>query len=280
MLLLMTYLQSMMEQSRLTRLAIIISHWPKPFFFLSMRFHCVFTSTISKLHIRAALNFLGQRVTAPSDPKSKGARTPMTSSVNHSRTSFFNSCLLCLVLYVSNNIYFLFRSKGKRLPIDKAEIVPAVQFSSKASSLPKSPPPPPKQPPPPPQLKRPPSSGSVPSKPPSVPGRAGLLSQIQKGTKLKRAATNDRSAPRVWKRFKKLICCYDISWFHSRANSVIKTCNIKGNFIAIFNAAYYKKILAWQYNFWQISLITNANIRYWTIWWNQKEHSTLYRNCY
>ena len=192
----------------------------------------------------------------------------------------FLSCLLCLVLYVSNNIYFLFRSKGKRLPIDKAEIVPAVQFSSKASSLPKSPPPPPKQPPPPPQLKRPPSSGSVPSKPPSVPGRAGLLSQIQKGTKLKRAATNDRSAPRVWKRFKKLICCYDISWFHSRANSVIKTCNIKENFIAIFNAAYYKKILAWQYNFWQISLITNANIRYWTIWWNQKEHSTLYRNCY
>ncbi|KAM7449617.1 hypothetical protein ABFA07_002536 [Porites harrisoni] len=91
----------------------------------------------------------------------------------------------------------LSKSKGKRLSIDKAEIVPAVQFSSKASSLPKSPPPPPKQPPPPPQLKRPPSSGSVPSKPPSVPGRAGLLSQIQKGTKLKRAATNDRSAPRV-----------------------------------------------------------------------------------
>ena len=109
----------------------------------------------------------------------------------------FLSCLFCLVLYVSNNLYFLFRSKGKRLPIDKAEIVPAVQFSSKASSLPKSPPPPPKQPPPPPQFKRPSSSGSVPSKPPSVPGRAGLLSQIQKGTKLKRAATNDRSAPRV-----------------------------------------------------------------------------------
>lgn len=135
MLLLMTYLQSMMEQSRLTRLAIIISHWPKPFFFLSMRFHCVFTSTISKLHIRAALNFLGQRVTAPSDPKSKGARTPMTSSVNHSRTSFLVVCFVSFYTFQTTYIFFL-DQKAKDFPSTKRKSFQQFSFPPKRHLFP------------------------------------------------------------------------------------------------------------------------------------------------
>ena len=81
--------------------------------------------------------------------------------------------------------------------MDKQTALPVVQFHPLASPPPKSPPPLPKEAPPPPRAKRPSLSGTVPPKPPSRPGRGALLSQIQKGTKLKRATTNDRSAPRV-----------------------------------------------------------------------------------
>lgn len=89
------------------------------------------------------------------------------------------------------------KSKSKRLSVDKQTALPVVQFHPLASPPPKSPPPLPKEAPPPPRSKRPSLSGTVPPKPPSRPGRGALLSQIQKGTKLKRATTNDRSAPRV-----------------------------------------------------------------------------------
>lgn len=91
----------------------------------------------------------------------------------------------------------LSKSQSKRLSVEKAAAVPAVQFHPYASPPPKSLPPPPKEAPPPPQTKRQSLSGGVSPIPPSRPGRAALLSQIQRGTRLKRAKTNDRSAPRV-----------------------------------------------------------------------------------
>ncbi|XP_078356019.1 slowpoke-binding protein-like [Oculina patagonica] len=88
------------------------------------------------------------------------------------------------------------KSKGKRMSVDKAAL-PAVQFHPLASSPPKSPPPLPKVAPPPPRPKRLSVSEKVPPKPPSSAGRGALLSQIQKGTRLKATKTNDKSAPRV-----------------------------------------------------------------------------------
>ena len=98
------------------------------------------------------------------------------------------------------------------MSLDKTAL-PAVQFHPLASSPPKSPhplpkgappplpkgapPPLPKGAPPPPRSKRPSVPEKVPPKPPSSAGRGALLSQIQKGTRLKAAKTNDRSAPRV-----------------------------------------------------------------------------------
>ena len=64
-------------------------------------------------------------------------------------------------------------------------------------------PPPPPPPGPPPTLRGgpppPPAPGPPPAAPVSAaqPGRSALLSQIQKGTQLKKAVTNDRSAPTV-----------------------------------------------------------------------------------
>lgn len=91
---------------------------------------------------------------------------------------------------------FVLRSKGKRLSVDKAAL-PAVQFHPLASPPPKSPPPLPKEAPPPPRPKRVSVSKNVQPKPPNSAGRGALLSQIQKGTRLKATKTNDRSAPRV-----------------------------------------------------------------------------------
>jgi len=88
------------------------------------------------------------------------------------------------------------KSKGKRSSVDKTAL-PAVQFHPVASPPPKSPPPLPKEAPPPPQTKRPSVSKPFPPKPPNSAGRGALLSQIQKGTRLKSTKTNDRSAPRV-----------------------------------------------------------------------------------
>lgn len=80
--------------------------------------------------------------------------------------------------------------------MDKA-VLPAVQFHSVASPPPKYPPPLPKEAPPPPRTKRASVSKPPPPKPPSSAGRGALLSQIQKGARLKPTKTNDRSAPRV-----------------------------------------------------------------------------------
>lgn len=91
----------------------------------------------------------------------------------------------------------IFRSKAKRTSVDEKR-VPSVQFL--ATYPPKPPPPPvPSEVPPPPRLKRPsvPVEKAAP-RPPSSSGRGALLSQIQKGARLKATKTNDRSAPRVW----------------------------------------------------------------------------------
>lgn len=108
------------------------------------------------------------------------------------------------------------RSKGKRMSVDKAAL-PAVQFHPLASSPPKSPPPLPKEAPPPPRPKRPSMSEKVPPKPPSSAGRGALLSQIQKGTRLKATKTNDKSAPRVW----------ETKWYHVLVSSAnfVSSCN-------------------------------------------------------
>ncbi|RMX58121.1 hypothetical protein pdam_00000015 [Pocillopora damicornis] len=87
-------------------------------------------------------------------------------------------------------------SKAKRTSVDEKR-VPPVQFL--ATYPPKPPPPPvPSEVPPPPRLKRPsvPVEKAAP-RPPSSSGRGALLSQIQKGARLKATKTNDRSAPRV-----------------------------------------------------------------------------------
>lgn len=88
------------------------------------------------------------------------------------------------------------KSKAKRASVDEKS-VPPVQFM--ATYPPKPPPPPiPREVPPPPQLKRPPVSvEKAAPRPPSSSGRGALLSQIQRGSKLKATKTNDRSAPRV-----------------------------------------------------------------------------------
>lgn len=54
-------------------------------------------------------------------------------------------------------------------------------------------------PPPPPPGPPPPPAPSAAVKPPSSKDRGALLSQIHKGAKLKKAVTNDRSAPAVGK---------------------------------------------------------------------------------
>lgn len=94
-------------------------------------------------------------------------------------------------------VIFLLRSKGKRSSVDKTAL-PAVQFQPVASPPPKSTPPLPKEAPPPLPTKRPSVSKPFPPKPPNSAGRGALLSQIQKGARLKSTKTNDRSAPRVW----------------------------------------------------------------------------------
>lgn len=88
------------------------------------------------------------------------------------------------------------KSKAKRASVDEKS-VPPVQFM--ATYPPKPPPPPiPREVPPPPQFKRPPVSvEKAAPRPPSSSGRGALLSQIQRGSKLKATKTNDRSAPRV-----------------------------------------------------------------------------------
>lgn len=66
--------------------------------------------------------------------------------------------------------------------------------------MPPPPPPPPGPPPPgppPPPGGGPKGVGKKSAPPPSGAGRGALLSSIQKGTKLKKAETNDRSAPIV-----------------------------------------------------------------------------------
>lgn len=88
------------------------------------------------------------------------------------------------------------KSKAKRTSVDEKR-VPTVQFL--ATYPPKPPPPPvPSEVPPPPRLKRPsvPVEKAAP-RPPSSSGRGALLSQIQKGARLKATKTNDRSAPQV-----------------------------------------------------------------------------------
>jgi len=89
------------------------------------------------------------------------------------------------------------KSKGKRLSVDKT-VLPVVQFHPVAAAPPpKYPPPLPKEAPPPPRTKRASVSKPLPPKPPNSAGRGALLSQIQKGARLKPTKTNDRSAPRV-----------------------------------------------------------------------------------
>ena len=65
------------------------------------------------------------------------------------------------------------------------------------SNMPPPPPPPPG--PPPPGPPPPPSGGAAKFKPPPAKGggRGALLDSIHKGAKLKKAVTNDRSAPSV-----------------------------------------------------------------------------------
>ena len=82
------------------------------------------------------------------------------------------------------------------MSVDKT-VVPAVQFHPVGSPPPKYPPPLPKEAPPPPRTKRASVSKPLPPKPPNSAGRGALLSQIQKGARLKPTKTNDRSAPRV-----------------------------------------------------------------------------------
>ncbi len=59
------------------------------------------------------------------------------------------------------------------------------------------PPPPPRGGPPPPPPPGPPPPPPPSQAPPKAPGRNALLSDISKGAKLKKAVTNDRSAPIV-----------------------------------------------------------------------------------
>lgn len=108
-----------------------------------------------------------------------------------------SNCNLTVHFFFCSLLSVVSRSKGKRMSVDKAAL-PAVQFHPLASPPSKSPPPLPKEAPPPPRPKRPSVSEKVPPKPPSSAGRGALLSQIQKGTRLKTTKTNDRSAPRVW----------------------------------------------------------------------------------
>ncbi|XP_076469248.1 slowpoke-binding protein-like [Babylonia areolata] len=89
---------------------------------------------------------------------------------------------------------------------------PTSPTSPSTAALPPPPPPPPPGAPPPPGPPPPPGSAPAPPRPPpppaagpSVPppppssggGRGALLSSIQRGTKLKKTITNDRSAPKV-----------------------------------------------------------------------------------
>lgn len=89
------------------------------------------------------------------------------------------------------------RSKNKRLSKGTGEKVAIAQFHQQSSSSAEIPPPPVKKAPPPPRAEKYSSIERVPPKPHIKSGRGGLLSEIQKGTKLKRTVTNDRSAPRV-----------------------------------------------------------------------------------
>ena len=91
----------------------------------------------------------------------------------------------------------LSRSKNKRLSKGTGEKVAIAQFHQQSSSSAEIPPPPVKKAPPPPRAEKYSSIERVPPKPHIKSGRGGLLSEIQKGTKLKRTVTNDRSAPRV-----------------------------------------------------------------------------------
>ena len=76
------------------------------------------------------------------------------------------------------------------------------------------PPPPPPGPPPPPSVK---SQTQVSKKPSKPQERGALLNQIHKGAKLKKAVTNDRSAPQVAGNIKEII--YIISVFSPLENS-------------------------------------------------------------
>lgn len=89
------------------------------------------------------------------------------------------------------------RSQSQRPSVDKVATIPSVQFHPQPSSSTKIPPPPPMQVPPPPRSKKQSLTQSILTKPPSKSHRGALLSEIQKGTKLKRAVTDDRSAPRI-----------------------------------------------------------------------------------
>lgn len=134
----------------------------------------------------------------------------MKTFILHTSVSSYRLPLLCSVFSCIEYYHFLhwkyclwllfdcFRSKSKRPPVDKPAAVPIVQFHPEASSPPNIQLPPPKEAPPPPRSKRQSSYDRAPPKLPSTTGRGALLSQIQEGAKLKKAVTNDRSAPRVW----------------------------------------------------------------------------------
>lgn len=89
------------------------------------------------------------------------------------------------------------RSKNKRPSKGTGAKVAIVQFHHQSSSSAEIPPPPVKKAPPPRRAEKYSSIEKVPPKAHIKSGRGGLLSEIQKGTKLKRTVTNDRSAPRV-----------------------------------------------------------------------------------
>ena len=116
-----------------------------------------------------------------------------------SGSRFFLNCRKLFLSVIANDFGSNDLSRSnKRLSKGTGEKVAIAQFHQQSSSSAEIPPPPVKKAPPPPRAEKYSSIERVPPKPHIKSGRGGLLSEIHKGTKLKRTVTNDRSAPRVW----------------------------------------------------------------------------------